>query len=477
MLKKLNRTTTNQRTIRPVKVLQFGDGNFLRGFVDWMIDIMNERTDFNGAVQIIRPLRKGRVPETDDQDCLYHVQVKGLKNGKTVAETRLITCVSDFINPYTHYQEFLMSAENPDLRFIVSNTTEAGLAFNPSDLDPTILPESFPAKLTQLLYHRFVFFHGDPEKGLILMPCELIDRNGDFLMNILMQYCSLWKLPTDFTRWLTNHNTFCNSLVDRIVPGFPKDSIAELQESTGFEDHHAVTAEPFYLWVLEAPASLQQQFPAEKAGLSVKYVADLTPYATRKVRILNGAHTTLVPVAYLRGLRTVKESVDDPFAGEFIRKVIFEEIIPTLDLPAEELTQFAGDVLERFQNPFIRHELKSIAMNSISKFRVRVLPSIKEYHKRTGKLPQRLLYSLAALIRFYKGDWSGELLPLNDSPEILNAFKDAWNNQPSEAVPQLVLSYETFWGEDLTRIDGLVESVKKYLHEIEAGESPGSVKH
>jgi len=467
MLKKLNRTTTNQKTIRPIKVLQFGDGNFLRGFADWVIDILNEKTDFNGDIQIIRPLRKDRFKTIDEQDGLYHVQVRGLQNGKIVSENRLITCVAGAINPYTEFLQFLKSAENPDLQFIVSNTTEAGLVFNSSDNNPDELPESFPAKLALLLFRRFTVFHGDPERGLVLMPCELIDKNGDVLKKILLQYCALWKLPDAFIQWLTHHNTFCNSLVDRIVPGFPKETIAELQAATGFEDHLAVSAEPFYLWVIEAPSFVQQIFPTATAGLSVKYVNDLTPYSTRKVRILNGAHTTLVPVAYLRGLRTVKESVDDFFTGEFIRKAISEEIIPTLDLPAEELRQFADDVLERFQNPFIKHELKSIAMNSISKFRVRVLPSIKEYRKRTGKLPLRLVYSLAALIRFYKGDWYGEQLPVNDSTEILVAFKEIWNNHPADAVPQLALADKTIWGEDLTRIEGLAECVKKSMSEIE----------
>jgi tagaturonate reductase len=471
MLRKLNRTTTDQKKIRPIKVLQFGDGNFLRGFADWVIDILNEKTDFNGDIQIIRPLRKDRFKTIDEQDGLYHVQVRGLRNGKIVSENRLITCVAGAINPYTEFQPFLKSAENPDLQFVISNTTEAGLVFNSSDNNPDELPESFPAKLTLLLFRRFTVFHGDPEKGLVLMPCELIDKNGDVLKKILLQYCSVWKLPDAFIQWLNHHNTFCNSLVDRIVPGFPKETMAELQEATGFEDHRAVAAEPFFLWVIEAPAFVQQEFPAEKAGLSVKYVTDLAPYAIRKVRILNGAHTALVPVAYLRGIKTVRESVEDPFAGDFIRKAIYEEIIPTLDLPVEELRQFAGDVLERFQNPFIRHELKSIAMNSISKFRIRVLPTIKEYHKRSGKLPKRLVYSLAALIRFYKGDWNGELLPVNDSSEIVETFKEIWNNHPAEAVPQLVLSSTTIWGEDLSRIEGLLERVKTSLQEIETMKS------
>ena len=287
--------------------------------------------------------------------------------------------------------------------------------------------------------------------------------NGDTLKETILLYAKLWKLPEDFKQWITSCNQFCNTLVDRIVPGFPKETIHEIQQSIGYEDNLVVEAEPFHLWVIEGPESLQQQFPATKAGLQVKFVKDLTPYRTRKVRILNGAHTTLVPVAYLAGIRTVKESIDDKNIGTYIRNVIFNEIIPTLDLPADELTQFANDVIERFQNPFIKHELLSIALNSISKFKVRVLPSVLEYKKRTGKLPVDLLYSLAALIRFYKGEWHGDAIPLNDSPEVLNFFKMAWQEQDVQKIVQKVLSNESFWGQDLTQVDGVGRSSHKII--------------
>lgn len=466
MLKKLTRKNRGHLHRRPLKVLQFGDGNFLRGFVEWIIDILNEKTDFNGDVQIIRPLRKGSVITRDEQDGLYHVVLKGLQNGKVISETRLITCVGGAINPYTDFTLFLKTAENPDLQFIISNTTEAGLVFNPMDQNPDLLPESFPAKAAALLYHRFKFFNGDPTKGIVFLPCELIEKNGDTLKKILIQFSTLWKLPDDFIEWLTKHNTFCNSLVDRIVPGFPKETIHEVQIATGFEDNLVVSAEPFHLWVIEAPPYVQKLFPTDKSGLSVKYVDDLTPYRSRKVRILNGAHTALVPVAYLRGLRTVKESVDDLYVGEFIRTAIFKEIIPTLDLPVDELHTFAEDVLERFQNPFIKHELKSIALNSVSKFKVRVLPSIIEYNKRTGKLPQQLLSSLAALIVFYKGTWKEETIPLNDTPEILSFFREVWNDDNIDTVLLKVLSNQSLWDMDLTQIGGLYECTRNALSQL-----------
>ena len=466
MLKKLNRANVTHKLERPIKVLQFGDGNFLRGFADWVIDILNEKTDFNGDVQIVRPLRKGSAKKHDDQDGLYHVALMGLQNGKMISDTRLITCISGFVDPYNQSQLYHSAAENPDLKFIISNTTESGITFNANDNDPTQVPESFPGKITVLLYHRFKKFNGDRSKGLVFLPCELIEKNGDTLKSVVLQYCSHWKLPTAFAQWISECNTFCNTLVDRIVPGFPKDNIDEIQKKTGYEDNQVVSAEPFHLWVIEAPNEVREIFPADKAELSVKYVEDLTPYRTQKVRILNGAHSALTPVAYLRGIRTVGEAVNNEYCRAFIKKAIFEEIIPTLDSSEAELRQFANDVLERFQNPFIKHELKSIALNSISKFKVRVLPSILEYKKRTGKLPTNLIYSFAALVMFYKGEWNGERLPVNDSEEVIAFFIEVWKRDNLQDVVTSVLSNATIWGMDLTKVDGLWESATKALEAL-----------
>ncbi|HEX6892943.1 MAG TPA: tagaturonate reductase [Chryseolinea sp.] len=467
MSKKLNRINAAYKQTRPVKVLQFGDGNFLRGFADWIVDILNEKTDFNGDIQIVRPLRKGSAKKMDDQDGLYHVALMGLHNGERISQTRLITCISGFVDPYERGDLFFKTAENPHLKFVFSNTTESGIAFNVNDNDPNIMPDSFPGKVTALLYHRYKTLNGDPAAGLIFLPCELIEKNGDTLKSVILQYCAHWNLPSAFAQWVRENNTFCNSLVDRIVPGYPKDSIEEITEKTGYEDNQVVSAEPFHLWVIEAPEEVRKLFPADKAGLSVIYAKDLTPYRTQKVRILNGAHSALTPVAYLRGLRTVRESVEDGYCGAFVKKAIFEEIIPTLDSPADELNRFAKDVLERFQNPFIRHELKNIALNSISKFKVRVLPSILEYNKRTGRLPQNLIVSFAAMIRFYKGEWKGEQLPVNDSPEVIAFFNEVWKGDNMEQIANAVLANEKFWGEDITKIEGLAQRVGQSLDEIE----------
>jgi tagaturonate reductase len=462
MLKPLNRSTIGAVPSRPVKVLQFGGGNFLRGFADWIIDVMNERTDFNGAIQIIQSISQETGQAINEQEGLYHVVINGIKNNKPSSETRLITSVIGSISPYKDFSAFIKLAENPNLEFIISNTTEAGIAFNENDRAHDSLPTSFPGKLTVLLYHRYQFFHGEKEKALIIIPCELISRNGEELKKLVLQYIQLWKLPLEFKQWI-EHNIFCNTLVDRIVPGFPKETIEDIKQSIGFDDKLVVMAEPFHLWVIEGPAIVREHFPADKAGLDVKFVEDHEPYRVRKVRILNGAHTALVPLAYLYGLRTVRESIENEFTGNFIKKAIYEEIIPTLDLPREELLQFADDVVQRFQNPYIKHELITISLNSISKFKIRVIPSILEYLKRNKKLPKRLLYSLAAIIRFYKGEWNGSPIPLNDTPEVINFFREVWKQDNLESIVTQVLSNSTLWGIDLMKVDGMKETITRYL--------------
>ncbi|MBN8575393.1 MAG: tagaturonate reductase [Cytophagales bacterium] len=456
---------TAHKPPRPLKIIQFGEGNFLRAFADWMVDVMNEQINFHGNIQIIQPLPTGMAGALRQQDGLYHVSLNGLQNGKTISTHRLITCIQSAINPYEDSRCFFELAETESIRIVISNTTESGIAFDASDTNPAALAKSFPGKVTQLLWHRYNFFNGAPDKGLYFLPCELIEKNGDTLRATVIRYIDLWQLPDAFKAWVCSQNIFYNTLVDRIVPGFPKDTINEVQQEIGYSDNLVVTAEPFHLWVIEAPEAVREFFPADKAGLQVKFVPDLTPYRTRKVRILNGAHTALVPVAYLHGLRTVKDSVDDTDTGKFIREAIFNEILPTLELPADELTQFAHDVLERFQNPFIRHELASIALNSISKFRVRILPSLLAYQQQKG-LPKRLIRSLASLILFYKGEWKGVATPVNDAAETVEIFRRAWQCDSVDQTCTQILQHTDLWDTDLTQVPGLAQAVIKDLREV-----------
>lgn len=473
MLKQLNRVTTSLAQTAPVKILQFGKGNFLRAFTDWMVDLLNEKAGFNGSIQIVQTNSR----ETDDrfkaQEGLFHVVINGIRNGNSHREIRLVSAVKEVINPYENYAAFLDAAENPDLRFIVSNTTEAGISFAGGDIDPSTVPESFPGKLTAFLYRRFKHFQGMPEKGLTVLPCELIEKNGERLRDTIILYADHWGLEEEFRNWIIRDTLFCNTLVDRIVPGFPRERAEEIWQETGYRDELIVSAEPYHFWAIEpvptpgfSMEALRLSLPLEKAGLNVRFVDDLSPYRTSKVRILNGAHTCMVPLAYLRGLRTVKEAIHDVVIGNFIRDTMEHEIIPTLDLPEKELHKFASDVVERFQNPFIRHELMSIALNSVSKFRVRVLPSIVEYYGRKKTLPRRLVRALAALILFYKGEWNGEIIPLKDSDAVLSFFKKAWNSGDPSAVAQMVLSNDALWETDLTKVNGLVEMVDAQMKDL-----------
>lgn len=394
-----------------------------------------------------------------DQDCLFHVIEKGLKNGKLVQETTLITCVAGITNVFEDYEEYLKLGENPDLRFVVSNTTEAGIVFEPTASSADSISNTFPGKLTALLYHRFKTFNGDASKGLIFLPCELIEGNGEALKDCIQKYISYWKLPAGFSDWIDWHNTFCNTLVDRIVPGFPKDSIEEIQEKIGYKDDMAVIVEPYHFWAIEGTDNVKEEFPMDKAGLNVKFVDNLAPFRTQKVRILNGGHTAMVPYGYLKGLRTVREAVEDSEIGAILKEAIYNEIIPTLDMPKEELEQFAADVLERFANPFIVHELKSIALNSISKFKVRVLPSLLAYYELKKEWPEKLILSFAAILVFYKGNYKGVETPVNDNPTLMTEFNSAWALGSTQETVAKLLSERTYWGEDLRAYDGLVDAV------------------
>lgn len=456
----------------PEKVLQFGEGNFLRCFVDWMFHQLNKKADFNGSIVVVQPIDRGMVNLLNEQDGLYTVYLRGLKNGKAESTHEVVDVISRGINAYENFAAYLETAEQPEIRYVVSNTTEAGIAFNENDKATDTPPASYPAKLAVWLYHRYKTFNGDTAKGVHIIPCELIEKNADNLKKILLQLAEKWNYEEGFVNWLNESCTFNNTLVDRIVPGYPKERMNEITSELGYEDKQVVEGEPFHLWVIEAGEQLQKELPFPSIGLDVLYVKDITPYRTRKVRILNGAHTALVPVAYLYGIDTVRESVEDPVVGKFLRDTIFNEIIPTLDLPKEELERFANEVIDRFRNPYIKHLLMSIALNSWSKFETRVLPSLLEYKKRRGSIPEHLAFSLAATIAFYKGRRGEETIALNDDAAAMELLKDAWasydyTEQGIKTVVTKVLGYQKNWKMDLNVVEGLNEAVTKHLFHIE----------
>lgn len=467
-MKELNKETAIKRTYTE-RVIQFGEGNFLRAFVDWIIYNMNEKAGFDGSVVVVQPIENGMVDMLNKQDCLYHLNLQGLENGNVVNSLTMIDVISRAINPYTENETFLQLAEQPEMRFVISNTTEAGIVFDPSCKLTDAPASSYPGKLTQLLYHRFKTFDGDKSKGWIIFPCELIFLNGHKLKETIYQYIEHWDLGGEFRIWFTEACEVFATLVDRIVPGYPKKDIAAIQEKIGYRDNLVVQGEIFHLWVIEAPGIIAEEFPADKAGLNVLFVPSEEPYHERKVTLLNGPHTVLSPVAYLSGINIVRDACQHEVIGKYIHKVMFDELMETLNLPKDELEKFANDVLERFNNPFVDHQVTSIMLNSFPKYQTRDLPGVKTYLERKGELPAGLVLGLAAIITYYKGgkrEDGAEIVP-NDAPEIIDLLNSLWNAGSTQEVAEGVLRAEFIWGENLNDIPGLTDLVKKYLDDIQ----------
>ena len=457
-MERLNRTSAPQAKRYTEKVIQFGEGNFLRAFIEWIIWKTNQKTDFNGSVVVVQPIEKGMVSWLNEQDGLYHLNLQGLLDGKPVDSVDLIDVISRGLNPYEDFASYLALAEQPEIRFVISNTTEAGIAFDPACKLDDKPASSYPGKLTQLLYHRWEHFNGDMSKGLIIFPCELIFENGKHLKECIRQYIDLWNLGPDFSAWFEEACGVYSTLVDRIVPGYPRDNAAELCERAGYDDHLLDKAEIFHLWVIEAPKEVAAEFPADQAGLNVLFVPSEAPYHERKVTLLNGPHTVLSPVGYLSGLNTVKECCEDPEVGKFVHKVMFEELLPTLNLPEEELVKFANAVLERFRNPFVKHFVTSIMLNSFPKFKTRDLPGLKTYLERKGELPKGLVLGLAGICTYYKGGKRGEdeIVPQDDE-KITGLLKSLWATGDVRKVAEGVLADNFIWGEDLNKVPGLTD--------------------
>jgi tagaturonate reductase len=465
---------------RPIKVVQYGGGNFLRAFVDYFFDLANEKGLFNGSVAIVESLEFSNVDRFKSQDCQYTLQLRGKVNGEEYVETRVITSLAKAVTVFHDFDEYMALAREPELRFFVSNTTEAGIVFNENDTFEDKFHVTFPAKLTQFLYERYSAFNGDHDKGLIMLPVELIDDNGIVLRKYVLDYIDLWKLEEGFRKWVEDDCVFTSTLVDRIVPGFPRDEKDEICAKLGYNDDLLDTAEPFALWVIESPKDISAELPLDKAlegkaGMNIIFTDNQKPYKQRKVRILNGAHTSFVLASYLMGHDTVKESMDDELVRNFMNETIFDEIIPTLTLPKEELEEFAAAVVDRFNNPFIKHALLSISLNSVSKWRARCMPSLLGYVEKFGKLPKDLTFSIAALLAFYKGseikegaligDRNGEEYKIMDDADVLEFFKEN-SGLPSRDLAEKYLSNEKFHGQDLTKVPGLLDEVAKDLEQI-----------
>ncbi len=469
---KLNRLNAVGVKSYPTKILQFGEGNFLRAFSAWIVQKMNDTIDFNAGIDVVQPLPEGMVDMLAEQDGLYHVYLKGIKDGEPVQEYTLIDSINQCINPYKDYQSYLSSILNPDLRFVVSNTTEAGISWDENDLLDMEPQNSFPAKVAALLYARYKHFSGDLTKGLIFFPCELIDRNGDILKKYVMRHIEKWQLEESFSQWVEQSCNFCNTLVDRIVPGFPKDDIEEIQKELGYEDNLVVVGEYFHFWVIEAPKWIKKEFPAAKAGLDVKFVKDVTKYREQKVQVLNGCHTGSYAVSFLSGIETVREAFENLETGEFMRDLVYDEVLPVLEGEDVELKSFAKKILERFRNPYIRHQWQSIALNAMSKWETRNLPALLNYYKTNKMLPQKLVFSLSAMIAYFKGEQGGHKYTVQDDKWIMDFYKEAWAECDGRPVSvyqlvEKVLKLEEVWKQNLNEVPNLTMSVSHYLFLIQ----------
>ena len=459
----------------PERVLQFGEGNFLRAFVDYFIDELNEKAGFNSKVVLCQPIAPDLDDRFNEQEGLYTLFLRGFQDGKKINKKRVISCVSRCLNPYKDFEAVLACADNPDLRFIACNTTEAGITYDSSCQFTDVPAGSYPGKLTQFMYRRFQKFGQEAGKGFIILSCELIDDNGKELEKCVLKYAEQWNLGEDFINWIKAENIFCSTLVDRIVTGYPRNEAAAICEELGYKDNLIDTGEIFGFWVIEGPQSIKDEFPVDKANLPILITDNHKPYKQRKVRILNGAHTSFVLGAYLAGQDIVRDCMNDDVICGFMNKTIYDEIIPTLDLPKAELKDFAAAVTERFKNPFIDHALLSISLNSTSKWKARVMPSLKKYVERKGTLPACITASFAFYIAFYNGYAMSEdgltakraanEYTVKDDKAVLEFYLAHKDDSAADLV-HAVCTNTSFWGEDLTQISGFEAAVCNYLTQI-----------
>lgn len=486
-MRRIDELPLNTYRCRPERVLQFGEGNFLRAFVDWMINRANASGAYQASVVVCQAIPTGLGTQINAQRGMYTLIMRGQENGEPVRQCEVISSISRCINPYEDYEALLRVAESPELEVVISNTTEAGIAYRAGDRLEDCPPASYPAKLCALLYRRYQRFAGDPGRGLLVLPVELIDENGNRLRELVLRYAAEWGLEETFSQWVKESNCFANTLVDRIVTGYPKEEAMAFEELLGYEDRLMVASEPYNLWVIEAPPCWASRFPVGDGLANVIWTDCAAPYKKRKVRILNGSHTAVVPAAYLLGYETVADFLGDQAFVLLEHQLIFQEIIPSVDMPPEELVPFARQVEERFRNPFITHYLADIQLNSCSKFCARCLPTILEYRERVGEFPKRMVFGLAALIRYlrveeqgnrYRGmRENGETYTVRDDAGVLEFFAGAWKHEEPRKVVEQVLANRELWdGRNLTEIPGLTGLVVSYLEQMEQNGISNTIK-
>lgn len=466
----------------PVKVLQFGEGNFLRAFVDYFFDLANEKAGYNGKVAVVQPIATGRKKELNDQDGLYTVILRGIQNGEKIVQKRIVSSLSQVINPYEVFDTLLAYAADPQIRFVVSNTTEAGIAYDPSCKAEDKPAASFPGKVTQVLYERYRKLGGSNAPGFVFLSCELIDHNGEELHRCVNCYIDQWELEDDFRAWVNEKNIFCSTMVDRIVTGYPRAEAAQLNEENGYVDQNLDTGEIFAVWYIEGPAFLEEELPFKKAGLPVIVCPDCRPFKQEKVRILNGVQTTITLAAYLAGNDIMRFALQDKAVAGFAHNVVYKEIIPTLPYSEEfpfthkDLLEYARVIFDRLNNPFIDHQLMAISLNTTSKWKARVMPSLLEYAAMYGRVPVGLTLGFCAYLCFYHGfdlredglvnTRDGKEYVINDDRSVLE-FYYAHRNDTLAELAEAVCAKEDWWGLDLTTVPTFLDECKRLLNKIE----------
>jgi tagaturonate reductase len=458
-MKELNKQTVSKPEL-PVKILQFGEGNFLRAFVDWMIHKANEAGVLNHGIVAVQPIAQGMAGMINQQDGLYHVYLEGIKDKQAIKEITLVKSLNQVLNPYDDYAAYQELFLKPELEMVVSNTTEAGIRYEEGDDLTATPPKSFPAKVTALLYQRFKKFNGAKEKGLLFIACELIENNGSTLREYVLKHAEYNRLGGDFIEWVKNANYFYDTLVDRIVPGFPRETIDEIKKELGFNDNLVVKGEYFHVWAIGGDPILKEKLPLDKVGLNVLFMNDIRPFRAKKVRILNGSHTAMVPVALQMGYETVKDAFNNPQIELFINEMVAEEILPVIDEDPEELKKFAEKILERFYNPYIKHYLKDISLNSLSKWEARNFPTLKDNAEKRNEVAKRTAFSFAALMVLYSGKSEIAFTP-NDTPEFVEFIQKTFDKENIEGWINGIIHNKNLWTEDLSAIPHFADRVVK----------------
>jgi tagaturonate reductase len=452
----LNNQTVD-KPLLPVKILQFGEGNFLRAFVDWMVHKANTAGVMNHGIVAVQPIAQGLAGMLKEQDSMYHVYLEGIKDRQPVKEITLVKSLVDTLNPYEEYASYEKIFLSETLEMIISNTTEAGIRYEEGDNLTARPPKSYPAKITALLHQRFKKFNGDPAKGLLIICCELIENNGSTLREYVVRHATANNLGDDFIAWTNTACRFYDTLVDRIVPGFPRETIDEIKAEIGFNDHLVLKGEYFHVWAIGGDPIIKEKLPLDKAGLNVLFMDDIKPFRAKKVRILNGSHTAMVPVALQMGCTTVMDAFRTPLIENYINRMVNEETLPMIREDAETLKAFSEKILERFYNPYIKHYLKDISLNSLSKWEARNFPTVYD-NSRHGKSAKLTIFSFAALIVLYSGRSEVPFAP-NDTPEFVAFIRESFDAADPEKWVRGIVCNKEIWTEDLDAVPGFTDAV------------------